>query len=246
MIKRVVLVLMCLSGSALAAELQAVVVMPEPVEIGTLVSGQVAEVVVQPGQQVKKGDLLVRMDERELKAAEAAAKAGYSKAKALFDEAKREEERSKELYDRTLLSDHELQVAQIDRTKAESLMEESKARLTQASIRLERTMLKSPFDALVVRQAVYSGQMVNNEQQIQPMVQLLPLDQAQISLTLEISKHPGLSVGSALALPGENLNAWINRIEPSPQAGWAQIHATVTAPEAKLRPGQSVTVRVSP
>ncbi|WP_293672716.1 biotin/lipoyl-binding protein, partial [Thiolapillus sp.] len=100
--------------------------------LGTLVSGVVREVKVQPGQVVAQGDVLLKLDQREFRAQLNRAKALVARANSLFEEAKREEERAEELYDRTLLSDHELQKARIGRLEAESRKYDAGADLVQA------------------------------------------------------------------------------------------------------------------
>ncbi|WP_419591475.1 biotin/lipoyl-binding protein, partial [Thiolapillus sp.] len=64
--------------------------------LGTLVSGVVREVKVQPGQVVAQGDVLLKLDQREFRAQLNRAKALVARANSLFEEAKREEERAEE------------------------------------------------------------------------------------------------------------------------------------------------------
>ena len=61
----------------------------EPVELGVLVSGEVAEVVVKPGQRVAAGDLLVKMDERLFKARVDEARTRLAAAQAVLEQAGR-------------------------------------------------------------------------------------------------------------------------------------------------------------
>ena len=82
-------------------------------ELGTLVSGVVAEVPVRAGQSVNKGALLVTLDDRGFRARVQGAQAAVTRTGVRFEEAKREQERAIELYDRTVLSEHERQLAEI-------------------------------------------------------------------------------------------------------------------------------------
>ncbi len=149
--------------------------------LGTLVSGVVDEVRVRKGQQVKAGDVLVILDQREFRARLQRAKAVAARASALLAEARREEERALELYDRGLLSDHELQKAQIGRLEAEARRAESLAEETGARLDLERTTVKAPFDGRILEVMAWKGQPVRNALKIQTMIVLAVPGHAAVS-----------------------------------------------------------------
>ncbi|WP_456373076.1 efflux RND transporter periplasmic adaptor subunit [Thiolapillus sp.] len=139
-------------------------------ELGTLVSGVVAEVKAREGQQVEAGEELVILDQREFQARLNRARAVASRAEALFAEALREEERARELYDQGLLSDHELQKAQIGRLEAEARRAEARAEETQAALDLERSHVRAPQAGRIVTVHAWKGQPVRNALAIQPLI----------------------------------------------------------------------------
>ncbi len=141
-------------------------------KLGTLVSGVVAEVRVRKGQQVRAGDVLVILDQREFKARLDRARALSARASALLAEARREEERALELYDRGLLSDHELQKAQIGRLEAEARRAESMAEETRAQLDLERCTVRAPFDGKVLEVNAWKGRPIQNALTVQTMILL--------------------------------------------------------------------------
>ena len=97
-----------LSGGDLAArDIEAVLDWQQRVELGTLLDGMVNKVNVEVGQRVSRGTLLIELDQRENQAQLAWAEAQVAVARLQQDEARRELDRSLELYDRTLLSNHE-------------------------------------------------------------------------------------------------------------------------------------------
>ena len=220
-------------------------------EMGTLVSGMVSQVDVQPGQKVKKGEVLVRLDDREFRARLNSARASYAKAQALFEEAKREEERSQELYDRTLLSDHELQMAQIDRIKAESLLEQTKSDKLLAEIDLERTVIKAPFDAMVESVLVAPGQVVLNKLQIQPMVILVSSSEMGARASLKGKQLGGLAPGKkvSVAVAGDWMEGEISSIEavagPAMEGEQAYMLTVVfSVQDNSYRAGEPAVIRV--
>jgi len=145
----------------------------EPVGLGVLVSGEVAEVVVKPGQRVVAGDLLVKMDERLFKARVAEARARLAAAQAALEQAGRELERAQELYERALLSDYELKEAEVSHLKARAERAAAAGRLLEAQIELEHCRLLAPFDGRVARVIAWKGLQVQNSQRIQPLVELV-------------------------------------------------------------------------
>ncbi len=152
--------------------------------LGTLVSGVVQRVLVQPGQNVKQGELLLELDQREFNAEWKRAKAQANRANGLFEEALREEERAKELYDRSLLSDHDLQTALIERLQAESRKFDAAADLMQAKLNLERSRILAPVDGQIDRVSAWKGQPVQNSLRITPLLELLATDRLQFRVKL--------------------------------------------------------------
>ncbi len=170
--KLMLALLLCLSALPGMAEDSSPAGNVRELRLGTLVSGVVAEVRVSEGQRVRAGDVLVILDQREFRARLERARALSARASALLAEARREEERALELYDRGLLSDHELQKAQIGRLEAEARRAESMAEETGARLDLERSTVKAPFDGTIVEVNAWKGQPVRNALDIQTMIVL--------------------------------------------------------------------------
>ncbi len=157
-------------GPAAAAELTGTLDWVRRTELGTLVSGVVAAVPVRAGQSVAAGTELLRLDDRGFRARVAEAEAAVAKARVDFEEAEREDGRAAELYDRTVLSDHERQLAAIDLEAARATLQAARAQLTQARLDLERSAIRAPHAALVLRVAGAPGQVVVSELQSMPLV----------------------------------------------------------------------------
>jgi len=143
------------------------------VELGVLVSGEVAEVLVKQGQRVQKGQLLLKLDEALFRARVSAAEARFRADEAALQQAERELERARELYDRTLLSDYELQEAEVAQLQARAERAEAWSRLLAAKTDLGRARLRAPFAGRIARIVTYPGQAVQNSQQVQPLLELV-------------------------------------------------------------------------
>jgi multidrug efflux system membrane fusion protein len=143
------------------------------VELGLLVSGEVEEVLVGRGQRVEKGQLLLKLEPSLFHARVNEAEARLRAAEAGLRQAERELERARELYERTLLSDYELQEAEVAHLQAKSRRAEAQRRLLAARKDLERSRLRAPFPGQVKRVFAYPGQALQNSQRVQPLLELI-------------------------------------------------------------------------
>ncbi|MGB0712775.1 MAG: efflux RND transporter periplasmic adaptor subunit [Gammaproteobacteria bacterium] len=168
------------------------------VELATTVSGVVKDIKVRVGERVKRGDALVVLDSREFHARLKAAKGRVTGAKPAFEEAQRESERALDLYDRTVLSDHELQKAQIGLAQAEAELERAEAARTLAGIDLERASVRAPFDALVLHVSAVPGQVVLNRLQATPLVTVADAGHMAVRLVVSTQVVGSLRVGQSV------------------------------------------------
>lgn len=147
----------------------------EPVELTTRVSGSVETVLVRPGQRVKKGAVLLRLDTIVLRAQLDEAEAEYARAQADDADAKRELERAQELFDRTVSSTSELDAAGLRAARAKAALSVSQARRVIARKNLADAELKAPFDGVVRAVPGAPGTVVTADCQPKPLV-LLDVD----------------------------------------------------------------------
>lgn len=186
-----------LAQGAVALDLDGRLAWAQRVALGTVVSGVVSAVPAQAGQRVTKGDQLLQLDARSFRTELTRARALLSRAASQLDEARREDERAQELYDRTLLSDHERQLAQIDRVAAESKLAEAKAAVSRAQLAFERSELKAPFDARVLAVNAAVGQAIVSQLQSQPLVVIADAEQMLAEADISASQLGDLAVGQA-------------------------------------------------
>lgn len=134
------------------------------------ISGVIDAVLVQEGQMVNKGDLLLQFEISLIESNLAEAKALMALAKINLSEAEKELERAEELYDRTVLSEHDLQKAKIARSQAVAKYASSNNKLIHAQWELKHSKLHAPFKGKVSRVFSYPGQYVNNEMSAQQLM----------------------------------------------------------------------------
>ncbi len=130
------------------------------VELSTPLTATVTEVLVEAGDAVKKGQVLLRLDARAVQARAQRAQAELNRLRVTRDEAELELRRAVTLHRRKLLSDHELQETRIDAAQAESDFTAAQAANAQAQLDLEHCTLRAPFDGVVVQRSAEPGQTV--------------------------------------------------------------------------------------
>ncbi|MEW6119753.1 MAG: efflux RND transporter periplasmic adaptor subunit [Pseudomonadota bacterium] len=146
----------------------------EGVELSTRVSGVVESVLVRPGQQVKKGAVLLRLDATILRARLDEAAAELARAEADEADARRDFERAQELFNRTVSSTSELDAATTRHARAQAALATANARRVIAQKNLEDAELKAPFDAQVSAIPGMPGTVVAADCQPRPLVVLKP------------------------------------------------------------------------
>jgi RND family efflux transporter MFP subunit len=162
----VLLLMNLFSTMSWAAEFQSTLQWSHRVELTTPVSGTVKVVNVDVGDRVSRGQALLALDNAAPAAAVDQGRAETVRLKAQADEDKRELDRVMELHDRTVASGTELDQARLAEIRSSSLLAEAQARLTQLQKIHDDTILRAPFDGVVIARQVEPGQTV--AAQLQP------------------------------------------------------------------------------
>ena len=150
------------------------------VKISSEVSGEVIELPIKEGQQVKKGDLLVKINPdiyvsgvNRTVASLSTTKAGLSQADAQVKEAKANYDRNKTLFEKGVISKAEwdrvvsaYEVAVASKQSAYYNVASANATLTEARDNLRRTTIYAPADGTISLLSVELGERVLGTQQM--------------------------------------------------------------------------------
>jgi len=121
---------------------------------------------LEAGGYVDQGESLLRLEASDFQTALARSQASLQQAQAEAQHAEQELARIRELAERRLASDSQLQdserLAEVNRAR----LADSEANLRQAELDLQRTELKAPFNAVVQTREVEVGQYVNRAQSV--------------------------------------------------------------------------------
>lgn len=131
------------------------------VDVGTQVSGIIAELLVDFNARVAKGQVLARIDTSLLDADVAAASARLAEAHAQRDRLRVERERTNRLHGRDAASDEAVDAAAADVAVADAQARAASVALRRARRNLAYATIRAPIDGTVIRRDVAVGQTVN-------------------------------------------------------------------------------------
>jgi HlyD family secretion protein len=180
------------------------------VEISAYVSAEITKLLVQDGQRVKKGDLLVELDSTRYRAtrdgytaAVTAAQSQATLAKINWEQAKRDYERVENLHKQGLTSKSELEVS---RTKVQAQeatvraagddVRRASAQLRLAGDDVAKTVLTSPFDGVIIALNKEAGEMVVGSGFTRDVIMTVA-DLSAMQLEVEVDENdvPSVKVG---------------------------------------------------
>ena len=121
------------------------------------VSAIVLQVLKENGEPVRRGDVLVRLDETSIRDTLTSAEDAQRAAGLALDQANRQVERLKTLSASGMTSMKALDDAEMARNNALSELSASKSRVATARQQLARTTVRAPFDGIVSERKVSNG-----------------------------------------------------------------------------------------
>jgi membrane fusion protein (multidrug efflux system) len=206
----------------------------ESVDITAKVADRVAAIHFNEGQQVRKGDVLIELDNTEARADLAAAEAAASDSRSQY-------KRSQELFQTKALSE-----AQLDQLQATLLANE--ARVAAARSRLADRVITAPFGGRVGLRNVSLGGLVNPGAVITTLddLSVVKLDFSVPEVFLS-TLQPGLTVQArSTAYSNETFVGRVasvdTRVDPTTRS--VAIRALIDNRDGRLRPGMFMTVKL--
>jgi RND family efflux transporter MFP subunit len=237
------------SPALYAAEVAATLHWANRVELSSPVSGVVQTVHVEAGDMVKKGQVLLALDNTIYQAKVAEIHAVITRLAAEAAEAKRDFERVQELHERTVVATAELDQARLRLTRAETLLAEAQANLRQQQKMLADSMLRAPYDALVLVRQAEAGMSVAAGLQPQILMVLAKSGEMLARFNLPAGQIETLKTGQALTVVVGNENyagkvkaLGFEPVKSKEESGY-QVDVVFSS-KGLLRAGQTVRVKM--
>lgn len=121
------------------------------------VGAVVVQVLRENGDRVRRGDLLVRLDDTAIRDNLASAEEAARAAQQAFEQAQRQLQRLVTLRASGMASSQQLEDAEIRRNTTQSDLAAARSRTAQAAQQLQRTLARAPFDGVVSERRVSAG-----------------------------------------------------------------------------------------
>lgn len=189
-----------------AADIPATLQWSQRVELSTPVSGVVQAVNVEVGDLVKKGQVLLTLDNTTYQARVTGDQSEITRLNAEAEEAKRDLGRVQELYERTVVSATELDQARLRMVTSLSMLAEARARLRQDQKALDDATLRAPFDAVVVLRQAEPGLSVATGLQPQMLLTLARSGEMIARMHLTSPQIDNLNTGQTVTVSVAGIN----------------------------------------
>ena len=238
------------------------------VDIGSQISGQVTDVLVDFNDQVKRGQVLARIDPSTYEAQiaqgsaqVASARANLATAEAGLRNARADYARKAQLAGEQLVarSDADLARAQLEQAQAQvnaarAQITQQQASTTTSRLNLERSVIRSPVDGVVLTRTIEPGQTVAASLQAPVLFQVAE-DLAQMQIVLAIDEadigqvKPGQAVAFSVdAFPDRQFRGRVEQVRLSAtntnNVITYPVVVAVDNPDQSLLPGMTANAEI--
>ncbi len=130
------------------------------IAVGTQVSGIISKIYVDFNSAVKKGQILAELDKTNLQSDYNSQLLNLNARKTDYEFQQKNFKRSKELHDKSMISDIDFETAKYNFELAESTYKLNQSNLKKAQTNLDYATIHSPIDGVILSRAVEEGQTV--------------------------------------------------------------------------------------
>ena len=184
--------------------------------VGTDQNGVILDLPVQEKQQVRKGQLLARIDDREQRAALDTAEAQIREQEAQIGFQRAEVSRRQRLVESGVLDRRALEDADTQLHLLEAKIDEAKSGAGQLRSLLAKREVRSPIDGTVLERFANPGEAVATGSRV---VHVADLDRVRIEAEVDEFDATRLRVGSPVEITAEgSTGSWRGRVQELPDA----------------------------
>jgi HlyD family secretion protein len=223
--------------------------------------GRLEEVYVKLGDQVRHGQPIAKIEDREIVEQIKQAEATYNVSQATIRQrqadlklAQNNMERSRSLYERDLLprqtfddTDARYQAAVAQLELAQAQMAQARARLDELKINLSNTVITAPVDGFIGKRTLDPGASVGVNTSFISVVDIRTVRLVINVVEKELRRiHQGIDADVEVdAFPDEHFKGRVARLAPilDPATRTAQVEIEIPNPGYRLKPGMYARVR---
>ena len=225
------------------------------VNVGTQVSGRVKKIYADYNDQVKKGQILLELEDELFKAQIAQSVGNVKNNEASLELAKANEARMRSLFEKEYVSKQELDQSVQALKSAEAQLSTTKAQLKRDQTNYGYSIIKSPVAGVVVDRVVDVGQTVAASLQTPTLFKIAQdLSKMQIDTSFAEADIGRIQVGQVAkfnvdAFPNTNFEGVVKQIRLNPtntaNVVTYDIVISMDNPDQKLLPGMTAYVNIT-
>jgi len=213
----------------------------EEATVSTEVGGIVTEILLDEGEAVEKGSVVLEIDPERRQLELRSRQARVARAKARLREQERESQRIETLGSRNVASQAQRDSAETQLQSARSELAEARAHLGLAQRALRDASVRAPFPGLIALRYVSHGEFVSPGQKL---FDLVALDPIEIEFRLAEVDSARVAIGGKIDVrvapyPDEVFRANVSVISPriDPATRTLRVKGVLANPDGRLRPG---------
>jgi RND family efflux transporter MFP subunit len=203
-------------------------------EVGAIV----LQVLKENGEMVKKGDVLLRLDETSIRDSLTSAEEATRAAEQTLAQTQRMYERQKTLLASGMVSTTALEDAEVRRNNAQSDVAAAKSRSVAARQQLTRTLVRAPFDGIVSERKVSNG---DTAQVGKELIKVIDPSSMRFEGMVSADKIGVVKIGQPVLFrvngyPDKQFTGKVKRVDPAANAITRQVEVLVEFADS-VRPG---------
>ncbi|HYL21216.1 MAG TPA: efflux RND transporter periplasmic adaptor subunit [Gemmatimonadales bacterium] len=217
--------------------------------------GEITEMRVQTGDEVKKGQLLVRIDPRIPQQNLAQAQAALDKAQAQLQNASAQFKRSEDLYKSQSIAETEYEASKLAQATAQAAVVNAEAMLQTAKDAMEDTQVRAPITGSILELDAVLGTVISSPTLgggtvILKMASLDTVQDSAMVAETDIGRvQPGLPVTITVdAFPNRSFDGTVLKVGPQAQVvqnvTTFPVFVNIPNPGHLLKPGMNTEVRI--
>ena len=228
----------------------------ERVSVRPEINGRIAELPVDIGDRVKKGQLLFKLDDKELRNQYESIKTQVERARLQLEQAQRDYERAKKLREAGLIAQETFDQAKTSYELAKNALQQAEKELAVVAERLTKTEVRAPFDCTVLTRSVSVGQAVSGAGGFNAGTEVLTIaDLSRLIIRAHVNQAdvPYLKLGqkvevSVEAVPGLVVTGVVERIAPQAtiknNIKGFETRILLENPDPRIKPGMTASIRI--
>ena len=228
----------------------------EQVSVKPEINGRIEVLPVDIGDDVKKDQLLFKLDDKELRNEKLSRETEIERAQLQLEQAQRNFKRAGELFEENLISRELYETSKTEFDLARNAVERSKRELAILDERLTKTQVLAPFDCTILTRPVSMGQAVSGSGGFNSGTEVLSIaDLNNLIINAHINQaditrlYANQTVQvSVEAVPGLTVTGRVERIAPQATIrnnikGFA-VRILLKDVDKRIRPGMTANIKI--